>query len=205
LFVALGQRIPASEEAIEISKTTGPGSAKPIWVSLSGFSGEALQVLQFDLYVQGFAFTNSEAAQYLISGSNNGNLQAQVTDSVNKNVVLSKAYSGAPLRRQVHRFVDDFVQTRGYKPIAETKIACKVERGLNSEIFCRGLRWSQRAAGHQRQQHRLRSLLGSRSPRPILWLLQTPARRHFLPGPFHRSATGFCPVWRFEHEPRSLS
>jgi TolB protein len=135
VFQSLGQRVHGYEEPINVNQTTGPGSAKPIWVSLSGFNGEALQVLQFDLYVQGFAFTNSDAAQYLISGSNNGNLQGQVTDSVNKNVVLSKAYSGAALRRQVHRFVDDFVQTRGLKPIAETKIACKVEHGQTSEIF----------------------------------------------------------------------
>src|SRR5262249_34939269 len=108
---------------------------RPVWVSLSGFTGEAVQVLQFDLYVQGFGFTNAEAAQYLISGSNNENLQGQVTDHINKNVLLSKAYSGAALRRQVHRFVDDFVRALGNKGIAETKIACKVESGSNGEIY----------------------------------------------------------------------
>jgi TolB protein len=102
---------------------------------MSGFSGEAAQVLQFDLYVQGFAFTNVEAAQYLISGSNNGNLQGQVTDRISKQVVLSKAYSGAALRRQVHAFADDFVQVRARKGIAQTKIAFKGEVGLNSEVF----------------------------------------------------------------------
>jgi TolB protein len=135
MLVIFGLRANASEEPIPVNKLTGPGSTKPIWVSLSGFSGEALRVLQFDLYVQGFAFTNAEAAQYLISGNDNGNLQGQVVDHINKSTLLSKAYSGAPLRRQTHRFVDDFVQTLGYKPIAETKIACKVENGRNSEIF----------------------------------------------------------------------
>jgi len=135
LLAVLGFSARAYEQPIEVNQTTGPGSAKPIWVSLSGLSGEAAQVLQFDLYVQGFAFTNSEAAQYLISGSNNGNLQAQATDHVNKQVLVSKAYSGAALRRQVHRFVDDFVQALRYKPIAETKIAFKVEQGTVSEIF----------------------------------------------------------------------
>ena len=85
-----------------------PGNTPPLWVSLSGFSGEALQVLQFDLYVQGFNFTNSAGAQYLLSGSNSGNLQGQATDRYNKQVILSKAYSGASLRRQAHAFVDDF-------------------------------------------------------------------------------------------------
>jgi TolB protein len=111
------------------------GGTPPIWVSISGLSGEAAQVLRFDLYVQGFNFTNAEAAQYLISGSNNGDLQARATDNVNKNVLVSKAYSGASLRRQVHAFADDFVEALGRKGIARTKIAFKGEIGQNGEIF----------------------------------------------------------------------
>ena len=112
-----------------------PGEAKPIWVSISGITGEALQVLQFDLYVQGFNFTNSEGAQFLISGSNNGNLQAKATDNLNKHVLVSKAYSGAALRRQVHAFVDEFVESLQRKPITKTKIAFKGESGQNGEIY----------------------------------------------------------------------
>src|SRR5271169_3723292 len=84
---------------IDISKPVlGPGNEKPILVSMSGITGEAAQVLQFDLYVQGFAFTNAEAAQFLISGSNNGDLQGKVTDKNNNHTLVSKAYSGAALR-----------------------------------------------------------------------------------------------------------
>jgi len=129
-LVARGQ-----PNSIEISREVGPGRERPIWVSMSGFSGEAAQVLQFDLYVQGFAFTNADGAQYLISGSNNGNLQGQAMDRVNKHVLFSKAYSGASVRRQAHAFADDFVQTLGRKGIAQTKIAFKGETGQNSEIF----------------------------------------------------------------------
>src|SRR5438067_11974764 len=100
----------AQEEIIDIKKTLIPGDAKPIWVSLSGFTGEALQVLQNDLYVQGFNFTNSEGAQYVLSGSNNGNFQGKATDNINKSVLVSKAYSGASVRKQVHAFVDEFTQ-----------------------------------------------------------------------------------------------
>src|SRR6185369_3378145 len=89
---------------ITITQETAPGGAKPVLVNLSGISGEAAQVIQFDLYVQGFAFTNADAAQYLISGSNNGNLQARVSDRFNKNTLVSKAYSGASIRRQAHAF-----------------------------------------------------------------------------------------------------
>jgi len=116
-------------------RTFEPGNTKPILVSMSGLTGEAATTLQFDLYVQGFAFTNAEAAQYLITGSNNGNLQAKATDSQNKSTLVSKSYSGASLRRQVHAFADDFVAALGGKGIAQTKFACKGEKGSNSEIY----------------------------------------------------------------------
>ena len=112
-----------------------PGQAKPILVSMSGLTGEAATTLQFDLYVQGFAFTNAEAAQYLITGSNNGNLQARATDPHNKSTLVSKAYSGVALRRQAHAFADDFVQALGRKGIAQTKIAFKGENSPHSEIY----------------------------------------------------------------------
>src|SRR5882672_11262625 len=84
-------------DRIVIPGESGPGKEKPILLSVSGISGEALQVLQFDLYVQGFAFTNAEAAQYLLSGSNNGNLQGRASDRFNKSSLVAKAYSGASL------------------------------------------------------------------------------------------------------------
>ena len=75
------------------------------------------------------------AAQYLITGSNNGNLQARATDPHNKSTLVPKAYSGAPLRRQVHAFADDFVQALGRKGIAQTQIAFKGENSPTSEIY----------------------------------------------------------------------
>lgn len=132
----LGALTALSQQELRVTGTIEPGNTKPIWVSVSGLSGEALQVLQFDLYVQGFGFTNAEGAQYLISGSNNGNLQARVTDRMNKQELVAKAYSGASLRRQVHAFVDDFVKKLAGSPIAQTKIAFKGETGPRSgEIF----------------------------------------------------------------------
>ena len=125
----------AAEEPLEIIKSGGPGHERPILVYLSGFTGEAEHVLHFDLYVQGFAVADEQSAQYLINGSNNGNLQGRVTDRINKNVVISKAYSGASVRRQAHAFIDDFVQALGRKPIGNTKIAFKGQNGSNGEIF----------------------------------------------------------------------
>src|SRR5262245_32450908 len=119
--------------SINIDVNSRLGSVPPIWVNLSGFTGEALQVLQLDLYVQGFNFTNSAGAQYLLTGSNNGNLQGQATDRYNKQVIVSKAYSGASLRRQAHAFVDDFVQALGGTGICKTKIAFRADSGRSSD------------------------------------------------------------------------
>lgn len=132
--VATVSAAAAQEELSPIIGYREPGNTKPIWVTLTGFTGEALQVLQFDLYIQGFNFTNS-GAQYAISGKNNGNLQAQASDAVNKHVFVSKSYSGASLRSQVHLFVDEFTQALQGKPICRTRIAFKGQVGGNSEIF----------------------------------------------------------------------
>ncbi|HZL41748.1 MAG TPA: LpqB family beta-propeller domain-containing protein [Verrucomicrobiae bacterium] len=122
------------EAQIEINRQVIPGSTPPIWVSMSGFTGLAAQVIEFDLYVQGFGFTNAENAQYLISGSNTGDLQGRAVDRVNKSPLVSKVYTGATPRRQAHAFTDDFVQALGQKGIAQTKIAFNVG-GANSEIY----------------------------------------------------------------------
>src|SRR6266536_2864349 len=85
----------AVEERIHVPVGGGMGETPPTWANITGISGEALQVLQFDLYVQGFNFTNAESAQYLISGKNNGNFEGRAMDRFNKNNIVSKAYSGA--------------------------------------------------------------------------------------------------------------
>ena len=123
-------------EEIQVQRDIDVYGQKPIPVSISGFTGEAAQVLQFDLYVLGFSFVGPEAAQYLISGSNNGNVQGRVTDPHNKSTLLSKSYSGASIRRQTHALADDIVQAiRGIKGIAQTKIAFKNDTGPTSEIY----------------------------------------------------------------------
>ncbi|HEU5396972.1 MAG TPA: hypothetical protein VFV81_07385 [Verrucomicrobiae bacterium] len=124
-----------AQPEVNVVKSTTPGAEPPTWVSLSGFTGEAESALRFDLYVQGFNFTNSENAQYIIVGSNNGNLQGRVTDRYTKNTIISKAYSGASLLRQVHLFADEFLAALGRKGIAQTKIAFKNDTGPNSEIY----------------------------------------------------------------------
>jgi TolB protein len=113
------------------------GQTKPIPISIEGFTGEALDVLKFDLYVQGFSFVAPNAAQYRISGSGAGNVQGRVTDAVSKQTKFSRIYNGATLRRQAHFFADDIVETiTGKKGIGQTKIAFKAQSaGGAGEIF----------------------------------------------------------------------
>jgi len=125
----------AQDNGFIIKKPSGPGLEPPTWVSLSGFTGEAESLLRFDLYVQGFNFTNADTAQYQIAGSNNGNLQGRVTDRVQKSTPLNKGYTGGNIVQQVHLFVDEFVKIAGRDPIAGTKIAFKRDTGANSEIY----------------------------------------------------------------------
>ena len=104
------------------------GQTKPIPVSLEGFTGEAAEVLKFDLYVQGFSFVTPDAAQYRISGSSAGNVQGYVTDTVSHQTKFSRSYNGASLRRQAHAFADDIVLAiTGKKGIGQTKIAFKAQ------------------------------------------------------------------------------
>jgi TolB protein len=113
------------------------GLTPPIPVSLEGFSGETLDVLKFDLYVQGFSFVSPDAAQYQISGGNSGNVTGSVTDKFARKMILSRSYTGASLRREAHAFADDIVfAVTGKKGIGQTKIAFKAEQpDGNGEIY----------------------------------------------------------------------
>ena len=110
----------AADETVlaPINKEIIPGHEKPIPVSLSGFSGEAQEVIQFDLTVQGFSFVSPDAAQYNLSGSANGNLIGRAQDRINKSYLVNKSYTGGTLRQQAHAFVDDFLAALGSMPQA---------------------------------------------------------------------------------------
>jgi len=136
LALALLGIAPAAMAAGEIVVVVPVGpNEKPIPVSISGFGGEALEVIQFDLYVQGFTFTGPDAAQYLLSGSANGNLTGRAQDRINQSYLVNKSYSGAALRRQAHAFVDDFLAKLGRTGIGGTKIAFKQDQGSKGEII----------------------------------------------------------------------
>jgi len=109
---------------------------RPIPVSVSGFTGEVASALKFDLEIAGFDIANGDAAQYEITGSNNGRLEGHVTDRISKAHVLDRAYEKGSARAQAHAFADDIVKTITGKPgIAQTKIAFKGETASGSEVY----------------------------------------------------------------------
>jgi TolB protein len=126
-----------AQETITIVAPANAFGQKPIPVALDGFTGEARQVLEFDLFVQGFSFVSPDAAQYLIHGSDAGTVTGSVTDKFAHQMILSRSYNGASLRRQAHAFADDIVhEIRNTKPIGQTKIAFKSQAaGGNGEIY----------------------------------------------------------------------
>jgi TolB protein len=137
MTLAAGPTAPAQENLTIQKNITVMGMTKPIPVSLSGFSGEGLEVLKFDLYVQGFSFVGPDAAQFQISGSDAGAINGTVVDRLSKQTVFSRTYSGASLRRQAHYLANDIVKAVTQKDgIGLTKIAFKKETATgHSEIY----------------------------------------------------------------------
>ena len=123
--------------AIPIIGNMQIGFAPPIPISIEGFSGEALEVLEFDLYVQGFKVVPASQAQYQISGSGDDNVIGHVVDKYARKEILSRSYTGASVRREAHAFADDIVAaTTGRKGIGQTKIAFKVQEASGAgEIY----------------------------------------------------------------------
>ncbi len=110
-------------------------ATKTIPINLSGYTGEVLSTLKFDLEVVGFSMAGPEQADYLVVGSNASRVEARVSNRFSKAEILAKAYSGASLRAQAHALADDIVEKIRQVPgIAQTKIAFKLESGGTSEI-----------------------------------------------------------------------
>jgi len=112
------------------------GRAKPVPVAMSGYSGEVEKVLRFDLEIAGFKFVPEAEAQYLLQGGNNAQVEGRLIDAVNKAPKFAKAFTGGSVRTQAHALADEVVlAVTGVRGIARTKIAFKVMRNQNSEIY----------------------------------------------------------------------
>jgi TolB protein len=132
-FLVLALTTGAQDTEIPIVGQVTIGMTPPVPISIEGFSGEALSVLEFDLYVQGFSIVPASQAQYHIRGSDDGNIVGRLSGLQS----FSRSYSGANIRREAHAFADDVVQAvTGKQGIGQTKIAFKVEgSGGSGEIY----------------------------------------------------------------------
>ena len=126
-----------AQEEIQIQRDIDVvGFTKPIPISVSGFSGEAAQVLNFDLTVQGFKIVSDGSEQFDVAGSDAGSVQGRLSDRISKATIFAKAYTGGSLRTQAHTLANDIVEAlTKRKGIGLTKIAFKVDTGDNSEIY----------------------------------------------------------------------
>jgi TolB protein len=118
-----------------------PGAAKTkiIPIALSGYNSEPAAVLRFDLEVAGFEITDSERAQYVLTGRNDGTqVEGRLQDKLSKANLLAKAYTGDNSRSQAHSLADDVISAILRIPgIARTKITFKQQpQGTgNGEIY----------------------------------------------------------------------
>ena len=118
----------AADADIDVRIKVDPlGFPLPIPVSLSGFSGEAEQVLRFDLSFMGFEFVAPDKARYNIQKNNAAGVGAQIIDPLSRQPIYNKAFTGPSTRQQTHALADDIAKTLTGKPgIARTRIAFKV-------------------------------------------------------------------------------
>lgn len=127
--------LPAFAAGID-AEVTGQAT-KTIPIALTGYSGEAAQILRFDLEVIGFDLVPAGQAQYELKAGNGGEVQGTLTDTGNQHALFARSYPGGTTRAQAHMLADDVVKAITGKPgIARTKIAYKADLGGGAkEIF----------------------------------------------------------------------
>lgn len=107
-----------------------------IRIGLTGFSGEAKNVLEFDLYVAGFDVVAPSKAEFLLNGKNDTQVEGALSDAQNKAEMFNRAYPGGSSRAQAHALADDVVLAiTGRKGISKSKIVFKVQKDRSSEVY----------------------------------------------------------------------
>ena len=124
-----------SRAAEEITISTTAKGRTPIF--LRGYSGEAADVLRFDLEIQGFeVVADIASAHYELTGSNDGQVEGRLVDSRTKAELSSPRFQGASIRALAHALSDDVVlKVTGKNGIARTKIAFKGGTGSATEVY----------------------------------------------------------------------
>jgi TolB protein len=121
----------AADDVLEIHKE----AARLIRVSVSGFDGEVDSVLKFDLSVLGMEITAPGNAEYLVSGSEDGRIDGNLTVAGSATPLWVRAYAGGNARTRAHAFADDIVrEIRQTSAIFEGRIAFREQSASAMEI-----------------------------------------------------------------------
>lgn len=119
----------------EITIIRPADSSKVIPISITGFSGTADDVLKFDLEVHGFQLVGADSASFILTGSNNGQVQGRLADK-NKTMIFSRAYNGGNARSQAHALANDVIfAITQRKGVTQGRIAFRLGEGHESEIY----------------------------------------------------------------------
>jgi len=132
LALALGISLAASAAEVVVSDVT----SRAVPIHVTGFSGDAKTVLEFDLYVAGFDLVAAGQAQYSLNGKAAAALEGVLSDVNNKATLFNRSYPGGSVRAQAHALADDVVQAiTGRKGISRSKLVFKVQKDRISEVY----------------------------------------------------------------------
>ena len=127
--------------ATSVSAQTSPdvsivgSSSRVIPIALAGFSGEAQEILRFDLYVAGFDIVSAGQGDWELDAKSGGELEAVLNNVAAKTETFHRSYPGGSGRARAHALADDVVEAvTGRKGIFKYKVAFKLDLGRSSEI-----------------------------------------------------------------------
>lgn len=123
-WAALGLRAQVAE--VQVTGST----AEVIPISLTGFSGEVRQVLEFDLFVGGFNLVPAGQGRFDLSGGGAAEVRGALSDA-SKQVLFNRVYPGASARASAHALADDVIKAATGAKVGFTtrKVVFRVEPG----------------------------------------------------------------------------
>jgi len=134
-FALSGTLCKGADTGLTVKGEFSRDSSRPIPISISGFGGEALRVLSFDLEVAGCKITPESQADYLVSGRFTTRLEGYLAKA-DKKFLLSRAYNSSNQRAAAHAFADELIPLiTGSPGITRTRIAFKSATRGRSEIY----------------------------------------------------------------------
>ena len=132
LFLLGACAVPAmADDVIKIVKP----ATQLIRVAVTGFSGEAESVLDFDLSVLGMEITTPDKAEFVVAGHSNGRVEGSLTPAGSDHPLWTKGFTGGTTRTQAHALANDIVkEIRQTPPIFLGKIVFRLQEGASTEV-----------------------------------------------------------------------